>query len=199
MRLEKSRLFGAAVRFQPFAAVAIALMMLAIARATGVNEFLAAFVGGATLARVGPETAKSFQKLGEQTAELIKLAALLIFGSLISIEGIRTVEPAGLLFVLLALVAVRPAALALALMRTGLSWREWVTVAWFGPKGFATVLFSLLILRTGMPGARPVFRLLALVAAASIVAHSSTDVPIARWFRKQEAEAPESAGPGQIQ
>ena len=54
--------------------------------------------------------------------------------------------------------------------------------AWFGPKGFASVVYGLLVLQSGIPQAEAAFTLIAVCIAFSIIAHSSTDVPIARAF-----------------
>ena len=45
------------------------------------------------------------------------------------------------------------------------------------------MLYALLVLKAGLPEANQLDRLAALVITASIVAHSSTDVLIARWLR----------------
>jgi uncharacterized protein YjdB len=45
--------------------------------------------------------------------------------------------------------------------------------------------------QAGVPGAVRIYHLLAMVVAASIVAHSSTDVPVSRWFRKNSPPARE--------
>jgi sodium/hydrogen antiporter len=55
-------------------------------------------------------------------------------------------------------------------------------VTWFGPKGFASVVYGLLVLQAGIPQGEKAFTLIAVCIAVSIVAHSSTDVPIARLF-----------------
>jgi NhaP-type Na+/H+ or K+/H+ antiporter len=73
-----------------------------------------------------------------------------------------------------------------------LSWREWATAAWFGPKGFASVFLALLALETGIPRADQIFHLAAIVIAASIVLHSSTDILVARWFRQADQGLPTS-------
>jgi sodium/hydrogen antiporter len=85
-------------------------------------------------------------------------------------------------FVVLVLLIARPAAIAVSLLRTDLSMRETIAAAWFGPKGFASVFFAFLILHSDIPSANELFQLVAVVATASIVAHSSTDVLVARWF-----------------
>ena len=43
--------------------------------------FLAAFAAGITVATVGPRARESFHRFGELVAELLKLAALLVFGA----------------------------------------------------------------------------------------------------------------------
>jgi hypothetical protein len=45
---------------------------------------------------------------------------------------------------------------------------------WFGPKGFASVVYGLLVLQAGIPAAGTVFDLVALTIVASILADSST-------------------------
>jgi NhaP-type Na+/H+ or K+/H+ antiporter len=100
----------------------------------------------------------------------------------------------GYVFALLALVVVRPAALAVALLGGGLTRREWIAAAWFGPKGFSSVVYGFLVVTSGLPRAQALAHLVAIVIAASIMAHSSTDVLVARWFRKGErATAREAA------
>jgi NhaP-type Na+/H+ or K+/H+ antiporter len=76
---------------------------------------------------------------------------------------------------------------AVALVGSELARMERLAAAWFGPKGFASVVYALLILHAGTPHAAEIYHVSAMVIAASIVAHSSTDVVIARRFRKAEA------------
>ena len=204
--LERTRFFSAYTTYQPLNGFAIGLLVLGIAKMTGANEFLAAFSAGVTIASVGPEVRDTFHRFGELLAELLKLAALLVFGALISPKLLAAVPLAGYLFVLLGLVAVRPLALTVSLARSELDWRERFAAAWFGPKGFASVVFGLLILKRAQVGrfdperADLLFSLIALSIVGSILAHSSTDVVVAKWFARvserkkaaEEAEEPPS-------
>ena len=70
-----------------------------------------------------------------------------------------------------------------SLLRTSLPRSERLTAAWFGPKGFASVVYGLLVLQSGIPDGELVFDLVAVTIALSIVLHSSTDVPVARMLR----------------
>jgi NhaP-type Na+/H+ or K+/H+ antiporter len=151
--LERMRLFGVAPQYQPLAGFAIGLLVFAVASLTHANLFLAAFASGVTLASMSQEIRAAFAQVGEVLTELLKLAALLVFGSLISPAFLAEIPARGYLFALLMLVAVRPIALAVALFGSRLDWREWVAAAWFGPKGFASVVYGLLILGATSPAA----------------------------------------------
>jgi NhaP-type Na+/H+ and K+/H+ antiporter len=71
------------------------------------------------------------------------------------------------------LFAVRPVALSIALAGSALPWREWITIAWFGPRGFASVVFGLIVLQSGIARAVEIFHLIALVVVLSIFARAS--------------------------
>ena len=182
IRLEQSRFFNASVAYEPLNAFAIGLVVLAVASLTHANAFLAAFSAGITVATLSPPARDAFEQFGELVAELLKLAALLVFGALISPSFLAEIPPKGYLFASAALLLTRPAALGVALLGSGIRRREWMAAAWFGPKGFASVVYGLLILDSHVAGADEMFHLVALVVAASIIAHSSTDVLVARWF-----------------
>jgi NhaP-type Na+/H+ or K+/H+ antiporter len=107
---------------------------------------------------------------------------LLVFGALISPHLFVELGPLDFLFAALALLLARPAAMFIALWRSELGWQERITASWFGPKGFASVVYGLLLFERDVPHAHRLFRLCALVIAGSIIAHSSTDTLLARWF-----------------
>ena len=48
-------------------------------------------------------------------------------------------------------------------------------IAWFGPKGVASMLFALLVLNSAVPHNELVFDVASFVILASIVAHGLTD------------------------
>ncbi|MGH3814823.1 MAG: cation:proton antiporter [Pseudonocardiaceae bacterium] len=182
LRLEKFKLFTASTQYEPLNAVAIGLLVLALSTVTHGNLFLAAFAAGVTVASLGPRQREAFEHFGELIAEVMKLAALLVFGALISVGFLGEISWNGWVFAVLAIVLARPLALWVFFLRSGLSLREQAAAMWFGPKGFASVVYGLLVLEAGIPAADEVFHLVALTVVLSIVAHSSTDIVIARTF-----------------
>ncbi len=182
IQLERTRFFSASTQYEPLNAVAIGVLVLALAETLHGNLFLAAFSAGITVATFGPAQRKAFEHFGELIAESLKLAALLVFGALISLDFLADISWQGWLFGLVALLVARPAALAVSFYRSGLGAREQLAAMWFGPKGFASVVYGLLVLESGIPAADEVFHLVALTIVLSIVAHSSTDIVVARSF-----------------
>ena len=188
LRLARMRVFGVATRYEPLTAFAIGLVILSVAELAGFNLFLAAFTGGVTVATVDPQACSAFGSFGELLTELLKLAAVLVFGALLSLEFLSTIPIGGYVFAVLVLFAIRPTAIATALVGTSLDRRERSAAAWFGPRGFASVTYGLLVLSQDVPGAATIFHLTALVVAASIVVHSTSDVTVARAFRRRDAK-----------
>ncbi len=193
--LMKQRPFGATSTYRPLALFSVGLTVLALAEASHGNLFLAAFSAGIVVGSSDVTAQDDFEQLGETVAELLKLAALLVFGALLTADLFVHASFQSYALAVLALVLARPLALAVALWGGGLSRREWLTAAWFGPKGFASVVYGLLIWRSSLPEGRLLFGLLALVVTCSIVAHASTDVLVARGFAPVPDDDPDSADP----
>ncbi|WP_406333560.1 cation:proton antiporter [Streptomyces zaomyceticus] len=180
--LVRFRLLGAEPKLQPLLPLATGIILYAACHLTHANPYLAAFSAGAVLAAVSPESHKAFEPLGESLAELAKFAALLVFGALLTPQLFGDLSLGGYTAVVLAIVLIRPTSLLLSLWGTRIDRREKLVAAWFGPKGFASVVYGLLVLQAGIPQGQEAYTLIAVCIAFSIVAHSSTDVPIARLF-----------------
>lgn len=187
VRLEESRFFAASEQYRPIGVFAVGLLVYALALSTHANEFLAAFAAGITLATIAPRAHGVFAAIGESATELLKLAALLVFGSLLSPSFLGALPAGGWVFAVVALFAVRPLAIAVALAGADLTRPEKIVAAWFGPKGFASVVYGLLVGSTSLRHGDLIFHLIAITTALSILLHSSTDVPVANWFARISA------------
>lgn len=95
----------------------------------------------------------------------------------------------GALFVGIALLVVRPLATVFALLNRSLSPREWLAAAWFGPKGFASIVYGTLMMQHAIPRADEMFGIIAVVTAVAIIAHSSTDLWVVRAFPPTDESA----------
>lgn len=181
--VERLRWFEIAEGYRPLVGFAIACTVFGICQLTGGNEFLAAYAAGVTLTSIREDLATAFVRVGEPISEAIKLAALLVFGATLSLR----LDPTTLIFAAVALLVARPVALLFAFLGGGLSRLEWAAAAWFGPKGFASMLYAALVLQSNVPDAARLYAVIGLVVTLSIIAHSSTDTLVARAFGRSPA------------
>lgn len=165
--------------------LATGLTLYGGAEVAGANPYLAAFVGGVTFATVLPAAEQEFGRLGEQLSEAAKLLALLVFGGLLTPALLASVPLGGWVLAVLVLVLVRPTALLTSLAASSLPRDQRLAAAWFGPKGFASVVYGLLVLESGAAQAPAEFAVIAASVTLSILVHSSTDVPVARWLARR--------------
>ena len=183
VRLERTPFLGASREYRRVGVLAIGMLVFAVAVATGANAYLAAFAAGVTLVTVAPRAQGAFEPIAAVGGEALKLGALLVFGTMLTPDLLEQVGVRGWAFAALSLLLVRPLAIAAALLGTRLPGRERLVAGWFGPKGFASVVYGLFVAASGLPRGEEVFRVIAATTALSIVLHSSTDVPVVRWFR----------------
>jgi NhaP-type Na+/H+ or K+/H+ antiporter len=150
------------------------------------NGLIAVYVEAIVLGVRRPDLHRSFERQSGDIVELVKLGIFVVFGSLLTFHGLFGSGWAAVGVVAVTLVLARPVAvfIALAGTRTDLATRAFMS--WFGPKGVATMTFSLLILAQGISGARTVFDLAALTVFCSILAHGATDTAGATWLAKRE-------------
>lgn len=193
LRLERTNIFSAELVYEPLNTFAIGLLVLSISTLTHANPFLAAFAAGITVSTIAPRFRDAFHHFGELIAELLKLAALFLFGALIAFSFLTDVGWAGVVFAIAMLVVARPLVILIVLIHSGLTWREKIAAMWFGPKGFASVAYGLLILGTVTATSgfaknerEFIFHIIAVAIVLSIFAHSSTDVIVAEWFVRDD-------------
>ena len=124
----------------------------------------------------------------EDVIEIVKLGIFVVFGALLTVDGLLGDGWAALGIVVVTLLVARPGAVAIALAGTGLGRSAVAFMAWFGPKGVATMTFSLLVLASGVAASEQIFNLAALVVLCSIVAHGLTDTPGSEWMARRAGD-----------
>lgn len=173
-------LLGVEPRLVPLGPLAVAVLLFVAADAVGANPYLAAFAGGITLSGVSPRGSEVFAEFGELTGELAKNFALLAFGTLVTASVLGSVGVGGWVLAGLTLLVGRPLPLLVSLLGSRLDRPQRRAAAWFGPKGFASVVYGLIVLEAGVPDAERLFALIVATVAVSVALHSTTDVPVAQ-------------------
>jgi len=150
------------------------------------NGLISVFVAAIALGIWRPDLRTTFESRGADIVELVKLGIFVVFGALLTLDGLFADGWAAVAIALFTLFVARPTAVFTALAGTGLDRAVKAFMAWFGPKGVATMAFSILVLtRLGGEG-RQLFDLAALVVFASIILHGLTDTPGSEWLARRE-------------
>ena len=186
---------GLTARYEGIYAVGFALVAFGLADVTFGNGLIAAFVCGIAMGATEREVPQGFVEFAENSSAILQVLTFFVFGALIVATGFHHHIPPLVLFVAFALLLARPVAVMLSFLRTGLPRSQKLFMAWFGPKGVATMTFSLFVLGEGVPGAERIFNLAALCVFASVLVHGLTDTPGSEWLARREAR-PASARPG---
>jgi NhaP-type Na+/H+ or K+/H+ antiporter len=171
-----------AERYEGVYALGIALLAYGVAEVTYGNGLIAAFVAGVGLAFAERELPDAFLHFNENIAAVLQVATFVLFGGLIVATGFDGDGLALAAFVVFALLVARPAAVLVAFAGSDLPRPQKLFVAWFGPKGVASMLFALFVLESAAPDRTLVFELASFVILASILSHGLTDTVGARWI-----------------
>lgn len=154
------------------------------------NGFIAVFVAAIVVGVRRPDLRTEFEEGMREIVEIVKLAIFTVFGSLLTVSGLFEDGWAAVGVVAGTFLLARPLAIWIALAGTQFSRPAKAFMAWFGPKGVATMTFSLLILSRQIEAAGEIFNLAALAVFASILVHGLTDTPGTEWIARREPAAP---------
>jgi NhaP-type Na+/H+ or K+/H+ antiporter len=153
------------------------------------NGLIAVYVGAITLGIRRPDIARYFEQQSLDLVEIVKLGIFVVFGSLLTFHGLFTDGWAAVGIAAVTLFLARPVAVFTALVGTQTDTATRGFMAWFGPKGVATMTFSILVLNDQLASGTRIFNLAALVVFCSIILHGVTDTPAAEWIvRRSERQ-----------
>jgi NhaP-type Na+/H+ and K+/H+ antiporter len=160
------------------------------------NGFIAVFVCAITLGIRRPDIRHIFEARADDIVEIVKLGIFVVFGSLLTFGALFDDGAAAVAIVAVTLLLARPVAVWIALVGTRTDRATTAFMAWFGPKGVATMTFSLLVLGEGVSAGTEIFNLAALVVVCSVVLHGLTDQPGSEWMARRGAATPPRPAPG---
>jgi NhaP-type Na+/H+ or K+/H+ antiporter len=176
---------GITARYEGIYSVGFALFAFGLAEATIGNGLIAAFVCGVAMGASEREVPDGFVEFAENSSAILQVLTFFVFGGLIYATGFHHSVPPLVVFVVFALLVVRPAAVLLSFLRTGIPRSEKLFMAWFGPKGVASMLFALFVLKSDVGDNVLIFDVAAVAIIASIVAHGLTDTVGAQWLARR--------------
>jgi NhaP-type Na+/H+ or K+/H+ antiporter len=186
--MPRSRALGAEISAHQKAMYALGVAFAAYGTATlppEGNGFIAVFVAAIALGIWRPDIRKCFESRSEDLLEVVKLGVFLVFGAIITLDGLFGDGWAAVAIAGLTLLVARPVAVFASLAGTRqVDTAEKAFMAWFGPKGVATMAFALFVLGSAAPEGERIANLAALCVLVSIAAHGLTDHAGAEWVAR---------------
>ena len=186
--------------FEGVGAIAMAGMAYLAATEIGGNGFISAFVAGLCFGNVVKGRCKFVYEFAEGEGQLLTWGAFFLLGLALVPEAINHLNGSTLAIILISLFVVRPLAIWLSLAGTDAAAMTRLFFGWFGPRGLATALFSLLVVnRISEDFAEPILMLAINAVWISALLHGLTAVPGAKWYAAKVAEMGDCAEAQPIQ
>ncbi|NQX89927.1 MAG: cation:proton antiporter, partial [Halioglobus sp.] len=180
--------------FQGVGILSLAILTYVVATLIGGNGFIAAFVGGMVFGHKVQHPCEFLFEFMETEGQLLMLITFLVFGAVLLPEALSHANAIHVIYALLSLTVIRVVPIVLSLTGSGVKLPTQLFLAWFGPRGLASILFVLLILEeTDIEHRHEILTITVLTVALSILLHGVTAAPLANWFGRHARDMGESA------
>lgn len=176
---------GITRRYEGIFALGFGLAAFGVADVTIGNGLIAAFVCGIVMGFTEHEIPEVFVDFAENVSAISQVITFFVFGALIAGTGFGGDVWRLVAFIAAALLVARPLAILISFARSRFDRDEVGFIAWFGPKGVASMLFALFVIDSRVPVRGYVFDIAAFTIVTSIVAHGLTDTVGARWLDRR--------------
>ncbi len=177
------------------AAPAIGFLAWFVAHELGGNVFVAAFAAGLAMTATYGHVPESFLEFAEVGGELLGLMVFFLFGALLAGMGGAITLPV-LVYAVLSLTIIRMLPVAISLRGTRLRTPTVAFIGWFGPRGLASIVLTLVALGDGggtPPFGAAVVAAVSLTIALSVIAHGLSAGPAVARYGAYVATLPEDA------
>jgi sodium/hydrogen antiporter len=175
--------------FQRLVAGSLAVIAFTAAEQFHGNGFIAAYCAGLFLGAQTPEIRERIHEFGEAEGQQMSLFVFLLFGLAMVPAMVGYWDLRALCYAVLSLTVIRMIPVALCLRGTGLDSPTVWMIAWFGPRGIASVLYALMAIGTiGVAGYEREFAVITLTVLLSIFLHGLSAVPLSRAYTRSVAK-----------
>jgi NhaP-type Na+/H+ or K+/H+ antiporter len=172
--------------FQQLGIVSMAVFAFWVAEEIGGSGFIAAFVGGLTIAYVTREISEKIIDLTEDMGHLLGMFVFFVFGALV-FELLDLATWQIVLFSVLALTVVRMIPVAISLIGTGFRTDSVLFLGWFGPRGLASIILAMIVIDDEplLSGNRTIMVAMTVTVLMSVYAHGMTAAPLTRLYARR--------------
>jgi NhaP-type Na+/H+ or K+/H+ antiporter len=154
--------------------VTLALACFATAQTLHGSGYIAAFVGGLLFGHYAKDHTHKLVIAGEGIAELLAMLTWVIFGAAAIGQSWAGMTPDVLIYSLLSLTLIRMLPNVIALTGTGEKLENKMFLAWFGPRGLASIVFFIIVANEKLPGESVLQHTVVCTVTLCVIAHGLT-------------------------
>jgi NhaP-type Na+/H+ or K+/H+ antiporter len=154
--------------------VMLSLACFAVAQTLHGSGFIACFVGGLIFGYFARERTHALVLAGEGIAELMAMLTWVIFGAMMVGQFWSVMSWEVLLYSLLSLTVIRMLPMLLALVRSDEILETRLFLAWFGPRGLASIVFLIIVGGSDLPSKSLMIQTVTCTITLCVVAHGLT-------------------------
>jgi NhaP-type Na+/H+ or K+/H+ antiporter len=181
--------------------VQIPVIMLAItcfttAQSLHGSGYIAAFVGGILFGLLAKESTHKLVLAAEGMGEMLAMLTWIVFGSAVIGQSYEYFSWRVVLYALLSLTVIRMLPIFLSLTGSGEKTDSKLFLAWFGPRGLASIVFAIIVLNTNLPGTKLMAMVVVCTVFLSAIAHGLTANPLATALAARMARTGKDARSG---
>lgn len=171
--------------------IALAILAYYSAEVVSGNGFIAAFFSGLYAGNTSDSVRDHIEDFAESEGELLVLISFFVFGfAFVPVTWDYITLPV-VVYALLSLTVLRMLPVILSLLGSKLDFSTMSFIAWFGPRGIASILYALLVAHEfgSIQGYEKLFAVVTLTVLMSIFAHGFSAQPLANWYSKHVAKS----------
>jgi NhaP-type Na+/H+ or K+/H+ antiporter len=173
--------------------VALALACFATAQSLHGSGFIACFVGGLLFGYFAGERTHHLVLAGEEIGELLAMFTWIVFGAVFMGYYWTQMTWDVVLYSVLSLTVIRMLPIIISLWGTGEPLEAKLFLAWFGPRGLASIVFMVIVGAANLPAESVLVRTVVCTITLCVVAHGLTANP---WAARLARKMPESQTSG---
>lgn len=154
--------------------VALALACFATAQSLHGSGYIAAFIGGMLFGKLAGRDTHELVFAAEGIGELLALATWVMFGAAVVGQAWAGMTWPIVIYSLLSLTVIRMLPMVASLTGTGENLESKLFLAWFGPRGLASIVFIVIVASYEFPGYSIMVHTVACTITLCVLAHGLT-------------------------
>ncbi len=171
--------------YREFAGITLALIAFVGAGFVGGNGFIAAFVAGIVMGNSSKEVRENLYDFAEAESKLLMLTTFFLVGLVLVWEPLNNATWQVWVYAVLSLTLIRMLPVAISMLGIGVQRSTIGFLGWFGPRGLASVLFSVLVIEElPVPHSDEIVQIVIITVLLSVFAHGITASPISEMYAK---------------